>query len=85
MAVNSPPVIKRGQKTKRLNVYVTPSEYNAIVSASNHDRTSSISEWARQRLTQGLKINRPFDELDIPMASPLGRSIIEAPLSGSRY
>ena len=62
---------KQGKKAKKLAIYVTIAAFNAIESASIHAGASSISEWCRQKLIQGLKINRPLDELEIPRATPL--------------
>ena len=33
----------------RLSFYLTPSEHNAIVAASNHDGASTISDWVRRK------------------------------------
>ena len=70
MTTGATPRRKKGKKAKKMAVYVTLAEFNAIESASIHAGASSISEWCRQKLIQGLKINRPLDELNIPLATP---------------
>ena len=72
MSTSGPVRLKKGEKRERLVIYLTTSERNAIVSAANQAGASSLSEWGRQKLIQGLKVNRSFDEIDLPLPNLFG-------------
>ena len=61
------PIVKRGRRDKRVPILFTQAEYNAIVAAANHEGSSTVSDFMRRKILAGLKVNRPFEELDLPM------------------